>query len=80
MLRPTTATIAHRADYLNNVIYIRFLQSFGSVWFGPSSEARTTSTPFSSTIQYLLLVNTFPDHTFQDFHPVFVSGLHTPPE
>lgn len=80
MLRPTTATIAHNAKSLSNMIYIRFLYSSGSVWLDPSSETQMTPTQFSSPIQYLLLVNTLPYHTLQFFCPVFVSDLHTPPQ
>lgn len=80
MLRPTTATIAHSTESLSNVIYIRFLYSSGSVWFGPSSETQMIPTQFSSLIQYLLLIITFPDHTCQGFCPVFVSDFHSPPQ
>lgn len=76
MLRLTTSAIAHRPvskqhdlHQVSIPIWIRV------VW--PLFRNTNDTFQFSSPIPYFLLVNIFPDCTFQVFCPVFASHLYT---
>lgn len=77
MLRPTSATIACSAESRSNMFYIRFPYPSGSVWSGCCSETQMIPTQSSSPSPYFLLVNIFPECTFQVFFPGFASHLYT---